>query len=376
MKGIINGNLILPNGIVKNKTLLFDDKILDIIDTTPDNIEIIDAKGNFIAPGLIDIHIHGSGGADTMDGTAAALDTISKTIAKCGVTSFLPTTMTMSTELIYDTLHSIRKAMFSTPKGAKILGAHMEGPFINIKYKGAQNEKYIQKPNFKVIEPFKDIIKLITVAPEMDKNLQFIKEVKLRSDIIISIGHSNATFEEAVDAINNGITHITHTFNAMTPLTHRSPGVVGAAFSTDVSAEIIADKIHVHPKIFQLFLNNKGKDKVVLITDSMRAGCMNEGRYDLGGQLVLVKDGSARLEDETLAGSVLTLNKAIKNFYENTTLELHAAFSLASYNPACVLNLHHKKGSIKIGKDADLIIIDKNFDVHKTIVEGQLVFST
>lgn len=376
MKGIINGNLILPNGILKNKALLFDNKILDISDTTPNNIEIIDAKGNFIAPGLIDIHIHGSGGADTMDGTVIALNTISKTIAKCGVTSFLPTTMTMSTELIHTTLHSIKKVMFSTPKGAKVLGAHMEGPFINIKYKGAQNEKYIQKPNFKIIEPFKDIIKLITVAPEIDENLQFIKEAKLRSNIIISIGHSNATFEEAIDAINNGITHITHTFNAMTPLTHRSPGVVGAAFSTDVSAEIIADKIHVHSKIFQLFLNNKGKNKVVLITDSMKAGCMGEGQYDLGGQPVFVKDGSARLKDGTLAGSVLTLNKAIKNFYENTTLELHEAFSLASYNPACVLNLHHQKGSIKIGKDADLIIIDKNFDVHKTIVEGQLVYSS
>ncbi|MHC1685419.1 MAG: N-acetylglucosamine-6-phosphate deacetylase [Clostridiaceae bacterium] len=375
MKGIINGKLILPNGLIENKIILFEDKIIDIVDTIPSNIETIDAKGNFIAPGLIDIHIHGAGGCDTMDGTIDAINTISETIAKYGVTSFLPTTMTMSMDAIYNSLTSIRKIMNSPLNGAKVLGAHMEGPFINPKYKGAQNHLFIQNPDFKVIEAYKDIIKLITIAPEMDENNKFIKEVKLQSDIVISIGHSNATFEETIDAINNGATHITHTFNAMNPFTHRSPGIIGAAFSTDVSAEIIADKIHVHPKVFQIFLNNKGKSKVILITDSMRAGCMKEGQYELGGQPVYVKNGSATLEDGTLAGSVLTLNKAVKNFFDNTNLELHEAFALASYNPAQVLNIQDKKGSIEVGKDADLIIVDDNFNIHTTIVEGRLVYS-
>jgi len=252
----------------------------------------------------------------------------------------------------------------------------MEGPFINEKYKGAQKADNIIKPDYNIIKDYLDIIKLITLAPEKDENHSFIKRVKENSKITLSIGHSEASYEEAIKAIENGITHATHTFNAMTPLNHRKPGIVGAIFTSDITCELIADTIHVHPAIFNILLNAKHKDKLVLITDSMRAGCMKSGTYDLGGQEVMVKNGAAKLQDGTLAGSVLTLNKAVKNMLNYCDLEIYEAVTMASLIPAKVINMDNKKGSLEVGKDADIIIIDKEIDVYFAIVEGNVVFET
>ncbi len=377
--GLVNGKIILEDKIIDDKVLVFNKKIIDILDLDTakkdDNIQFIDVKGKYISPGFIDIHIHGAGGSDVMDGTIESIQNISSTIAKTGVTGFLPTTMTMDRESIYKALDTIRQALNKEMDGAKVLGTHLEGPFINEKYKGAQNSKYILKPNYDFIKDYTDIIKIITLAPEMDEGYSFIDKIKKHHDIVLSIGHSNANYEEAMKAIAHGISHATHIFNAMTPMHHREPGIVGAIFRSNITSELIADKIHVHPAIFQLLMDIKGLGKLILITDSMRAGCIKDGMYELGGQKVIVKDGSARLENDTLAGSVLTLNRAVKNIIEHTNTKLQEVIRLATLNPAKVIGIDDIKGSISIGKDADITVFDRNFDVHLTIVEGNIVYN-
>lgn len=385
IKAIVNGKLIMRDRIIYDSVIIFDTKIIDIINNDnflqykkeyKEEILVIDAKGKYVSPGFIDIHIHGSGGYDTMDATATALRVISTTIAENGVTSYLPTTMTMDSISIYSALDAIRQAMSLENEGAKILGAHMEGPFINEKYKGAQKADNIIKPNYDIIKDYLDIIKIITLAPEKDENHSFIKKVKSNSKITLSVGHSDASYEEAVRAIEDGITHATHTFNAMTPLNHRKPGIVGAIFTNDITCELIADLIHVHPAIFKMLINIKHKDKMVLITDSMRAGCMKSGNYELGGQKVTVENGAARLQDGTLAGSVLTLNKAVKNMLNHSGLEIYEVVAMASHVPAKVINIDNKKGRLEAGFDADIVVFDDDIDVFLTIVEGKIVYET
>ena len=249
----------------------------------------------------------------------------------------------------------------------------MEGPFINPVYKGAQSSQYIVKPSYLFIEDYVDVIKLVSYAPEMDDNYSFTKAVKEKTDITLSIGHTNATYHEAKEAFAYGGNHVTHLFNAMTPLNHREPGVVGAALSSDVFTELIADTIHINPALFSFVLANKGKAKVVLITDSMRAGCMKDGVYDLGGQEVFVKDGAARLANGNLAGSVLTLNKAVYNFYKNTAATLCEVIHMASLNPATSIGVQNRKGSLEVSKDADIVLFDEELNCYLAIVEGREV---
>lgn len=251
----------------------------------------------------------------------------------------------------------------------------MEGPFINEKYKGAQNPKYIHKPSFDFIKDYTDIIKIISYSPETDTNFEFTKKIKQETDIVLSICHSDATYNIGKEAKNLGVTNITHLFNGMTPLNHREPGIVGLGLTSDMYCELIADKIHINKELFQFVIDSKGKDKLVLITDCMRAGCMPDGEYDLGGQIVYVKNNSARIENGSLAGSVLTLNKAVHNFKESTNLNIYEAINLASLNPAKSIKVDDKKGSLEIGKDADIAIFNENMDCLATIVEGNLIYN-
>ena len=282
--------------------------------------------------------------------------------------------MTMSQKDIYNALDNIKQYINKKYSGAEVLGAHLEGPFINNNYKGAQSNKYIQEPSFCFIKDYIDIIKIISYSPETDKNLSFTKEIKEKTNIVLSIAHSNATYDECKLAIDNGVSNITHLFNAMTPLNHREMGVVGAALTTDVYCEIICDNIHINPNLYQFILNNKGKDKVILITDSMRAGCMPDGKYDLGGQEVFVKNNVARLASGNLAGSVLTLNKAVYNFLKNTNLSINEAINLASLNPAKSINMDSTKGSLEVGKDADIALFDDEMNCYMSISHGEIVF--
>ena len=378
MKALINGKILMENEILEDRALLFNTKIREICKVEDINhyevTEIIDAKNLYISPGFIDIHIHGSGGFDTMDGDINALEKISKTIAAYGTTSFLPTTMTMEKSHIIKALDTIKKAMSTeTKNGANILGVHLEGPFINPIFKGAQNSEYIIEPDYEFIKNYLDIIKIITMAPEIKGSFDFMDLIKQNSSAVLSIGHSNATYEEAMEAIERGISHSTHIFNAMTPLHHRNPGVVGAVFNSEITCELIADNIHVHPELFRFLIKAVGENRICLITDSMRAGCMKDGCYDLGGQSVIVKDGSARLSDGQLAGSVLTLNLAVKNFFESTDYPLNKIVNMVSINPAKVIGFENQKGSIEKGKDADIILFDKEISIKSVFIEGKKI---
>ena len=375
MKALINGRLILEDVVYKNKVLLFDDKIREIIDNSSFELErvteIIDVQGQYISPGFIDLHIHGSGGFDTMDGSLEALMAISSTILRYGTTSFLPTTMTMKLETIYKALDKVREALtLEEWQGARILGAHLEGPFINKSYKGAQREDHILNPEFEYIKDYLDIIRIITLAPEIEGAREFIRTIKEKSRTVLSIGHTSASYEEAIIAIEEGVSHCTHLFNAMTPLHHRSPGVVGAVFNSSITCELIADKLHVHPELFKLLLKIKGDDSLVLVTDAIRASCMKAGCYDLGGQEVCVNEGRAQLANGSLAGSVLTLNKAVKNFIDATSAPINQVIKLVTLNPARVIGVDATKGSIQLGKDSDIIVFNDDIDINRVFVEG------
>jgi N-acetylglucosamine-6-phosphate deacetylase len=303
LKAIINANIITGDKIVKEASLLFDSKIIGIVDTLPPDTPYIDAQGAYVSAGFIDLHIHGSGGADVMDATPQALETISTTLLQTGTTSFLATTMTMSKEDIDKALQNIR-ACAKDRSGAQILGVHLEGPFINAVKHGAQDKMHVQAPNLAVIEEHRDVVKMITLAPEVEGAEVFIKTLqKHYPDIILSIGHSDASFEQAKESFRWGVSHATHLFNAMNAYHHREPGIVGAVFESDITCDIIADLIHTHPSALELAYQIK-KEKLVLITDAMRAGCMKCGEYDLGGHRVNVEGHKATLEDGTLAGSM------------------------------------------------------------------------
>lgn len=373
MKAIINGRFILPQEITEGQALTFDKTLQGFTDPDqlPADTEIIDAQGAYVAPGFLNIHIHGCGGSDAMDGTREALDTMSRLLASTGVTGFLPTTMTCSEEAIGRALSAIRDAQGHEP-GAEILGANLEGPFISEKYKGAQKACHIQKAHWESIEPYADILKILTLAPETLTDMEFIPRC-CSHKIIVSLGHSDATFEEAARAISAGASHITHLYNAMSPLHHRRPGLVGAALTQPVTCELIADGIHIHPAALSLAVHAKGLDKIVLITDSMRACLLGEGESELGGQKVFVRDGRATLADGTLAGSILTMEKAVQNIWKFAHLTLPQAVQLATANPARELGFSDR-GTLKTGQRADLAIFDDDFNILQTYKKGTCIF--
>ena len=374
---IKNCNIIYLDKIELGSVLIEDGKIKEINPKSiSDNLDIIDGSGLYLSPGFIDVHIHGAGGYDTMDGTFDAINEISKTIVKHGTTSFTPTTMTVSIEDINKSMLSIKKAKDNGTDGAIVLGAHLEGPFISPKAIGAQNPNYLVEPtieNFNaMVKNAEDAVVSITIAPEIPGAKELIK-ILSEKGIVCSIGHTKATYEEAIDGIKCGCSHSTHLFNAMTGFTHREPGVVGAIFDTDITTETISDGIHISYPSLRIAYKQKTSDKVLLVTDAMRACCMPDGMYDLGGQDVVVKDSAARLLSGNLAGSILTLDKAVKNVYENTNMPLYEVVKMATLNPAKHCKVSHKKGLIKEGYDADLVLFDENINIKKVIVSGKAI---
>lgn len=376
MKAIINGKIILKDTILTDQVILYDETIEQIIPKAifqaKDGDIILDAQGKYVAAGFINLHIHGCSGFDTMDDTPEALAVIRQSMAKSGVTSFLPTTMTYDFPTIYRSFEQIRAAM-KIEGGAQIIGCHVEGPFISEEYKGAQSPKHIIAPDFSWLEPYQDIIKIVTIAPELMSNHDFIEECK-KHNIVVSIGHSSATYDEAMQAISAGAAQITHLFNGMQPFHHRKPSVVGAALDTDVNCELIADNVHVHPSMQRLVYKIKGSDHLILITDSMRACMLPDGESELGGQVVIVKDQVAKLRDGTIAGSVLTMNEAIRKFQYNTGAPLPEVIKLVTVNPAKELGIYDLKGSIESGKQADLVLFDDTIEIFTTIVKGKKVY--
>ena len=373
MKAIVNGKLILKDRIVEGKALLYTDVIEGIVDAdkVPAGAEIIDAAGKYVAPGLIDLHIHGYLGKDVCDGSEESMRTICQGIVKNGVTGFLPTTMTVDMQVIVKALETCRalKEESKTWEGTTILGVHAEGPFINTKKKGAQNPAYILKPDAEFVKEYADIIKIISLAPEMDEDFAEISKMRKDTDVIVSMGHTDADYDTAMASTNVGVRHVTHLFNAMSPLAHRNPGVVGAALNSDVTVELIVDTFHVNPALYNMIYKLKG-DKLCFITDCLPAGGLPEGEYTLGGQKFVSKGIECRLPDGTIAGSILALNKGVWNVYTNSDIPLYECVNCASLNPANAIGLGATKGSLEVGKDADIIITDSEFNVEKTIIGG------
>jgi len=371
MQAIINAKFLVDDDILENKVLLFDTNIIGFADEVPEQTEVLDAKGAYVSAGFIDLHIHGSGGADVMDATPEALETLCSTLLQTGTTSFLATTMTMSTSDIDNALHNIQTHA-SEVSGANILGIHLEGPFINVLKHGAQDKEYVQKANFELIENYMNEVKMITLAPEMPGAEDFVKRLtKEYPHIILSIGHSDASYEESKESFSWGISHATHLFNAMNAYHHREPGIVGAVFDSDVTCDIIPDMVHTHLSALELVHKVK-KEKLMLITDAMRAGCMVCGTYDLGGRKVLVSEGKAVLEDGTLAGSVLKMNSALHNMKVHTTMTLPELINAVTKIPAQKLAV--KKGELKTGYNADIVIFDEDFSIITTIVMGEVKY--
>lgn len=377
LKAIVNAKIVTDGEILLSHAVVFSSQIVALV---PENEldyfqldERINGHGLYLSPGFIDIHIHGSAGADTMDSSDEALTTISRSLPRTGVTAFLPTTMTMEYSLVEEALIRIRKAMIKS-EGAEILGCHMEGPFISQEYKGAQDNRHILNPDFARVEKFADVIKIATIAPELPGSTEFIRKATAKG-IVVSIGHSAATYDDAMAAIDAGASHVTHTFNALAGMNHRQPGVIGALSDNNhVTCELIADNVHVHPAAQRMLLKLKGHENLVLITDAMRAGLMPEGQYDLGGQLVTVKDGEARLASGSLAGSVLTLNRAAANFRKTSGLSLPKIVEMVSTNPARKIGIEKRKGRIAAGMDADMVLFDDDFTIFATYSFGRLVY--
>jgi N-acetylglucosamine-6-phosphate deacetylase len=342
--------------------------------TFPENYHLI--------PGMIDLHIHGAFGADVMDCSIEALETISNALPKEGVTSFLATTMTAPKKDIEKALSCVKSftEIQNHYTGAQLLGVHLEGPFISPQKKGAQNEKDIIPFDESLFANWQKIsgdkIKIITLAPEIiDKTC--IKKLVKNQHVIISAGHSNATYQETLNAIDAGVSYATHLFNGMRAIDHREPGVaIALLLSNQVCVELIADGFHLHPEMIKLVTKLKPLEKIILVTDAMCAKGMPEGVYELGGQKVKVKENKAILErnNNVLAGSVLTMNTALKNFMAYSGLSIQNAIKTISANQAKKINVFNKKGSIALNKDADLVVLNERLEVILTICQGNISF--
>ena len=375
---IKNCNIIYLDKIEKGSVLVENGKIKEINPSNVNDTEVIDAEGLYLSPGFIDVHIHGAGGCDTMDGTVESINTIAKTIVQHGTTSFTPTTMTVAAEDIRKSMEVIKKLKEEGTEGANVLGAHLEGPFISPKAIGAQNPNFLLAPSVenynKIVGDYGDAVVSITMAPEVEGAKELIKYLS-DNGVTVSMGHTKATYDEAIEGIKCGACHSTHLYNAMTPFTHREPGVVGATFDTDITTETISDGIHISYPALRTAYKQKGTDKVLLVSDAMEACGMPDGQYSLGGQDVIVKNGAARLLDGTLAGSVLTLDKAVKNIYNNSDYPLNEVVRMATYNGAKHCHVEDHKGLIKEGYDADLILFNEDIEIQKVFVNGKEVYN-
>lgn len=378
---LINASVLTQEGMVERGYIYIKDgKIAEtgLASSLPHHqAEVIELpEDHTIVPGFIDVHIHGAGGADTMDATIEALTTMASILPEEGTTSFLATTITQNQKAIIKALENaaVYISHHNKPGKAEVLGLHLEGPFINESRKGAQPADHILTPDIELFSRMQEAsgnnIRLVTLAPEKENGNKLIAYLA-ENGVIASVGHSDATYRQMAEAVKAGATHVTHLFNGMRGMHHRDPGVAGAALLFDeLKIEMIADGIHVVPEMLDLSIRAKGTDGVILITDSMRAKCLKNGIYDLGGQEVSVADGKALLADGTLAGSILKMKDSLKNMMEFTGISLEEAVKLASENPARQLKLFDRKGSIASGKDADLVVLDRNHEVAMAFCRG------
>lgn len=373
MKVFKNTKIYIRKKGIINTSIAFGEKIVSI-GGEPDGEEIPLPENSLVLPAFIDIHVHGAGGADFMDGTVAAFKKIDEYLSREGTARYLATTMTQQEE-------QIKKALIAAwefkSKNNGLIGVHLEGPFISRNKIGAQNGKYAADPNIDFFTRLETCapgcIKTVTLAPESNGAEEFIKFLKKRN-VSVSVGHSCATNGEVVSAISWGADKITHTFNAQSGIHHRDIGVAGSALLYDeLYTELIADGVHVSYPAIKLLIKCKPPDKIILITDAMRAKGTDVCESELGGQKVYILNGQAKLNDGTLAGSVLKMNEAVKNLVLNTGVSLAQAVDFASYNPAKYLGLKNC-GSIDCGNLADFCVTDNSFNVLYTVRNGEIIY--
>ena len=384
---IENARIVTPTGIIgRGWVLCRDGKIAAMGEGTAHyslTQNRLNAKGELLLPGFVDVHVHGSDGVDTMDATPDALAQMSRFYAKHGVTSFLATTWTDTHDRITTALETVRDTMAAmqseTPEGAALVGVHLEGPYLNPDKCGAQNMDLIRQADPAEAEPWldMDVIRLVSLAPEFVEN-HWLIEACIGRGITVSVAHTSASYEDTLTAIQQGVTHSTHTFNAMPPLLHREPGVLGAVLNDPrVRCELIADLVHVHPAMMRLLWQIKKPNGLMLITDAMRAAGLPDGDYPVDTRTIQVREGIARMPDGTLAGSTLTMDRAVYRFMQTIGEPLEVLWPVTSRNAAHAIHMGHCKGSIEIGKDADLVLVNaQTVTVHNTWVAGTSVYST
>ncbi|OYU66859.1 MAG: N-acetylglucosamine-6-phosphate deacetylase [Cytophagaceae bacterium BCCC1] len=386
---IFNGKVITPITILENASVLVSEgKILGIEVGNPNFSEAleIDAKGQYISPGFMDIHLHGGGGSDFMDGTAEAFLIIAETHAKYGTTAMYPTTLTAEPEDLVATLDAFETANKKNTKGATLLGMHLEGPYFAMNQKGAQDPRFIRNPDKSEYENLIKNYKTISrwsAAPELPGAIEFGKFL-VENNILPAIAHTDAIYEEAEEAFRNGYTLATHFYSAMLGVTRRNAyryaGVVEAAYLIDdMDVEIIADGAHLPAPLLKLIYKIKGPNRIALITDAMRAAAMPEGKSILGGIKngveVIVEDGVAKMPDKSsFAGSVATFDRLVRTMLSLTEAPLLDIIMMASLTPAKIMKVQDRKGSLEMGKDADIIIFDNDVNIQMTMVEGRIIY--
>jgi N-acetylglucosamine-6-phosphate deacetylase len=380
MKCFKNATVYVDGEGLVNCSLAFDEKIEKISHLGIAHGDVIELPEDAIVlPGFVDQHIHGAGGSDGMDGTVEDIAIIAKTIAAEGTTSFAVTTMTQSPENITKAMEAVKAYReANSDEGARVVGIHLEGPFIAAAHKGAQPLEYVKTPDIAAFDAYNEAsgnaIRIVTLAPEVEGAEAFIKHLTEKG-IVSSIGHTGAKFTDIEKAVANGASNVTHTYNAQTALHHREIGTVGSAMLLDeLNCELIADTIHVSVPAMRLLVKNKPLDKLSLITDAMRAKGIPDGISELGGQVVYVKNGEARLEDGTLAGSVLRMNRAVQNMVEKVGVPFTQAVDYATINPARMLKIDNEAGSIAVGKRADFTVLNANYDVLLTVRGGKIIY--
>ncbi|MGQ9700084.1 MAG: N-acetylglucosamine-6-phosphate deacetylase [Candidatus Bipolaricaulaceae bacterium] len=373
---IRGGRLVCPEkgNIAPSEVLLGDGRILAVsAEVQAWGASELDVQGLFIAPGFIDLQVNGGAGYNFQNATPKDIAKILELHLAHGTTGLLPTTITAPIPEIRCTMARLREINHPA-----VLGIHLEGPFISKKRRGAHNPKHILDPSLeefhKLMEGYVDFIKIFTLAPELP-GADLLLNAIAKIGVISALGHSDANYLQAKQALEQGVRLFTHLGNAMTGLHHREPGAVGAALDSDAYVELICDGVHLHPAFVRLVAKVKGYDRICLVTDAISAAGLPDGEYILAGLPTFVRGGVPRLSDGTLAGSTLTMDRAVKNFMEFTGCSLPEAVRCATLNPARLLGLDRRKGSLAVGKDADLVIFDEDLTVHYTILAGKIVYA-
>jgi N-acetylglucosamine-6-phosphate deacetylase len=386
---ITNGHLITPYRIIPNGSILVEEGIITAVadhDLKMAGVITLDAGGRYISPGFIDIHVHGGGGHDFMDNTVEAFLEIAKMHARFGTTAMYPTTLTGPAEDILKTLEIFEKAAPLNEEGSRLMGVHLEGPYFAMNQRGAQDPKWIRNPDpeeYKYIVSRSNYIKRWSAAPELKGAIPFARYLKSKG-ILVSLAHTDAVYEEVLEAFENGYTLATHLYSGMSGVTRKNAfryaGAIESAFIIDeMSVEIIADGVHLPAPLLKLVCKIKGPDKIALITDAMRAAGMPPGESIIGnihsGLKVIVEDGVSKLPDRSsFAGSVATADRLVRTMINMAGVSLPDAIRMITHTPAAIMNISDRKGSLSVGKDADIVIFDENISIYTTMVNGNIVY--